>query len=157
VRLKRFSFDDSTLETTLPDGYSDVAIDRSIWRPAGFFAGIAQAQQADAGDEQQAGFDEKFAAIEPIHGSVFQTGIGEQAVPEKSGGSEINGEVERFPKMAAETEAHVGSDDDEGEQIESDSADGIVERLLGRMHGVDDVQDTEARIFVEKQNRGMKG
>jgi len=30
-----------------------------------FFAGMAQAQQADGGDEEQARLDEEFAAIEP--------------------------------------------------------------------------------------------
>jgi hypothetical protein len=37
----------------------------------GFFAGIAQAHQADGGDHKQAGYDEEFAAIEPIHGGTF--------------------------------------------------------------------------------------
>ncbi len=122
----------------------------------GFFAGMAQAQQADGGDEEQAGFDKKLAAIEPLYGGIFQGGIGEQAVPEKRGGGEINGEVEGLPQAAAETDAHVGSDNDKGEQIESDGADSVVERLTGRMYGVDEVEDAEARIFVQKQNRRMK-
>lgn len=117
---------------------------------------MAQAQEANGGDEQQAGFDDEFAAIQPIYWGVLQTGIGKQAVPEKPGGCEINGEVKGLPKVAAETEAQVRSDNDKGEQIESDGADGVVERLLGRMHGVDDVQEAEARVFVEKQNERME-
>ena len=117
---------------------------------------MAEAQKADDGDDEQTGFDEEFAAVEPIYGDIFQAGIGEQAMPEKSGGSEINGEVERLPKMAAEAKAHIGSDNDEGEHIESDRADGVVERLLGRMHRVNDVHDAKARIFVEEQSHRMK-
>jgi hypothetical protein len=43
----------------------------------GFFAGMAQAQQADGGDEEQARFDEEFAAVGPIYVSILQAGIGE--------------------------------------------------------------------------------
>jgi len=70
-----------------------------------FFASVAQAEQADGSDEEQARFDEEFAAIEPIHAGIFQAGIREQAVPEKGGGREINGEVEGLPKTAPETDA----------------------------------------------------
>ena len=57
--------------------------------------------------------------------------------------------------MAAKTEAHVGSDNDEGEQIKSDGADGVVEGLGGRIDGIKQVENAKARIFVEKQNHGM--
>ena len=56
----------------------------------GFFAGMAQAKETDGGDEEEAEFDEKFAAVGPIGGLIFQVRIGEEAVPEKSGGGEIN-------------------------------------------------------------------
>jgi len=36
----------------------------------GFFASVAQAQQTDGGDEEQARFDEEFAAIEPVHRGI---------------------------------------------------------------------------------------
>jgi hypothetical protein len=42
-----------------------------------FFAGMAQPQPAGGGDEEQARFDEEFAAIEPIYGCIFQGGVGE--------------------------------------------------------------------------------
>ena len=70
--------------------------------------------------------------------------------------SKINGEVEGLPKIPAKADAHVGSDNHEREQIESDGADGVVQRLRGRMHRVDDVQNAEAWIFVEEQNEWMK-
>jgi hypothetical protein len=85
----------------------------------GFLAGVAEAKEADGGDEEEAAFDEEFAAVGPINGLVFQVGIGEEAVPEKSGGGEIDGEVEGFPKMTTKTDAQVGSDNDEGEETES--------------------------------------
>ena len=115
---------------------------------AGLLAGMAQAQQANGGDEEQARFDEEFAAIEPIHRGIFQAGISEQAVPEERGGDKVNGEMERLPKMAAETDAQVGSGDDKCKQVESDCADGVVEGLGRRMYGIDEVEDEEARIFV---------
>src|ERR1700682_3381296 len=41
-----------------------------------FFAGMAQAQPANGGDEEQARFDEEVGAIEPIYGGIFQGGGG---------------------------------------------------------------------------------
>ena len=77
-------------------------------------------------------------------------------MPEKSRGGEIDGEVEGFPKMATETDACVGSDDYEGEQVKSDGADCVVERLGWRMDGVEEIEDAEARVGVEEQNHWMK-
>jgi len=37
--------------------------------------------------------------------------------------------VEGLPKMAAETDTQVRSDDDKCEQIESDGTDGVIEGL----------------------------
>src|SRR6267154_4952273 len=98
-----------------------------------FFASVTQAEEGDRGDREEAKLDEEFAAVGPIHGSIFQSRIGEEAVPEKRGGSEINGEVKRFPKTTAETDAHVGGDGHEGQEIKSDGADGVVEGLRRRM------------------------
>ena len=96
-----------------------------------FLAGMSQAQQTDGSDKDQTRFDEEFAAIEPIHGVIFQAGIGEQAVPEKSGSCEINRKMEGLPKMAAEADTHIGSDGYKREQIKSYGADGVVEGLGG--------------------------
>ena len=115
---------------------------------AGLLAGMAQAQQANGGDEEQARFDEEFAAVEPMDRVIFQAGISEQAVPKECCGREINGEVKGFPEMAAETDAQVGSGDDKCKQVESDCADAVVEGLGRRMFGIDEVEDEEARIFV---------
>src|SRR5712672_1770212 len=79
-----------------------------------FFASVTQAEEGDRGDQEEAKLDEEFAAIGPIHGSIFEVRIGEEAVPEERGSREINGEVERLPKMTAETHAHIGSDGHEG-------------------------------------------
>ena len=51
------------------DGYGEVA------GMEGFLAGVAEAEEADDGDEEEAGFDEEFAAVGPINGLVFQVGI----------------------------------------------------------------------------------
>jgi len=122
----------------------------------GFIAGVAEAEEADGGDEQEAESDEEFAAVGPIDGSVFQGGISEEAVPEQCGGGEIDREVEGLPEMAAETDAHIGSDDDEGEEVKSDGADRVVEWLGGGMDGVEEIEDAEARVLVEEQNHRMK-
>jgi len=37
---------------------------------------MAQAQQADGSDEEEARFDEEFAAVGPIYAGMFQAGIG---------------------------------------------------------------------------------
>src|ERR1700687_3868788 len=53
-----------------------------------FFAGMAQAQPAGGRDEEQARFDEEFAAIEPVYGGIFQGGVGEKGWPGHVGGRE---------------------------------------------------------------------
>src|SRR5207249_419198 len=109
-RKRRNSLTISVSRTTFFDFYSDMAICWAIL--AGmkrFLAGMSQAQQTDGSDKDQTRFDEEFAAIEPIHGVIFQAGIGEQAVPEKSGSCEINRKMEGLPKMAAQSDAQVGS------------------------------------------------
>ena len=122
----------------------------------GFLAGMAQAEEADRGYKEEAEFDEEFAAVGPGGGSVFQVWIGEEAVPEERSGGEINGEVEGLPKMAVETEAHVGSDDHKGEQVESNGADGVIEGLAGRMGGVEKVEEAKGGIFVQEEDGRVK-
>ena len=91
--------------------------------------GVAQTEQANGGDKEQARLDEEFAAVEPVHRGIFQAGIGEKAVPEEGGGREINRKVEGLPEMAAETDTQVRSDEDKCKQVESDGADGVVKGL----------------------------
>jgi len=117
---------------------------------------VAKAEEADGGNEEEAGFDEEFAAVGPSYGRIFQVGIGEEAMPKKGSGCEVNGEMERLPKKAAKTKAHIGSDHDKREQVEGDGADGVIERLGGRVDGVDEIEDAEARSLVEEENGGMK-
>ena len=50
----------------------------------------------------------------------------------------------------------VGSDDHEGEDVESDGADGVFERLLRRVDGIDDVEKAEFRRSVEEQRERME-
>ena len=121
-----------------------------------FLAGMSQAQQTDGSDKDQTRFDEEFAAIEPIHGVIFQAGIGEQAVPEKSGSCEINRKMEGLPKMAAQSDAQVGSAYYKCDEVQRESANGVVKGLRRRMYGIDEVEDKEARIFVQEQNHGME-
>lgn len=122
----------------------------------GFFLGVAGAEEAGYEDDGGAGFDEEFAAVEPVDGGAFQVGIGEEGVVEEGGGGEVDGEVEGFPRAAAELDAEVGSDDDEGEGVEGDRADGVFERLLRGVDGIQDVEDAKLWGFVEEQREGME-
>src|SRR5215469_9373764 len=38
----------------------------------GFSAGVAQAEQADRCDQEEAGFNKQFAAVEPVDGIILQ-------------------------------------------------------------------------------------
>src|SRR6266705_6674562 len=49
----------------------------------GFSAGKAEAEEADGDDQEQAGFDEEFAAVGPIHRGILQGRISEEAVPKE--------------------------------------------------------------------------
>ena len=115
--------------------------------PAGYTCG---------GDDYEAGFDEEFAAVEPVYGRIFQGRVGEEAVPEQGGGGDVDGEVEGFPESAAEADAEVGSGDDDGNNVERDGADGVLEWLAGGMDGVKEIEDSELRRFIEEKNDGMK-
>jgi len=115
-----------------------------------FLAGVAGAEEAGYQDDGGTGFDEEFAAVEPVDGGAFQVGVGEEGVVEEGGGGEVDREVEGFPGAAAELDAEVGSDDDEGEEVEGDGADGVFERLLRGVEGIEDVEDSEFWRFVEE-------
>jgi hypothetical protein len=60
----------------------------------GFSSGVAGAEDDGDEDDSGAGFDEEFAAVEPVDGGTLQVGVGEQRVPEEGDGAEIDGEVE---------------------------------------------------------------
>src|SRR5258705_3131158 len=64
--------------------------------------------------------------------------------------------MERLPKMAAKTKAHVGSDHDKREQVEGDGADGVVEGLGWRMDRIDEVEDAKGGSFAEEQDHRME-
>jgi len=66
-----------------------------------FFSGVAGTEEDGHEDDRGAGFDEEFAAVEPVDGGAFQVGIGEEGVPEESDCTEIDCEVESFPGAAA--------------------------------------------------------
>lgn len=75
---------------------------------------------------------------------------------EEGGGGEVDGEVEGFPGAAVELDAEVGRDDDEGEAIEGDGADGVFQRLLRGVDGIEDIEDAEFRGFVEEEWERVK-
>ena len=95
-----------------------------------FLAGVAGAEEAGYEDDSGAGFDEEFAAVEPVDGGAFQVGVGEEGVVEEGRGGQVDTEVESFPGAAVELNAEIGRDDDEGDGVEGDGADGVLERLL---------------------------
>ena len=105
-----------------------------------FSSRVAPADEADYHDQGEAELDKNLAAIEPINWGALQRGIGEKAMKEKSGRREINAEMKRLPKMAAQPKAKIRSDHHEGEEIESDGADRVFEWLAGRVNRVDEVQ-----------------
>ena len=51
--------------------------------------------------------------------------------------------------MATQSDACVRSDDDKNEEIEGDSADGVVEWLGGGIDWVEEIEDAEARVLVK--------
>jgi len=61
-----------------------------------------------------------------------------KAVPEESGGGDVDGEVERFPDAAAEADAEVGRGDYDGDDVKRDGADGVLERLARGMDGIEE-------------------
>lgn len=117
---------------------------------------MAPAQDAGCEDDQQARFHEEFAGVEPVDRGIFQGWVGEQAVPEERGGGEVDGEVKGFPEAAAKAEPRVGSNHDNGDNVEGHGADGVLEGLAGRMDGVEEIENAELCGFVEQKNEGMK-
>lgn len=87
---------------------------------------------------------------------MLEVGVGEEGVPEEGDGAEVDGEVERFPEAAAELNAEIGSEDHEGDDVEGDGADGVFERLLRRMDGINDIEDAKFWRLVEEQNYGVE-
>ena len=76
-------------------------------------------------------------------------------MPEEGGGGDVDGEVEGFPEAAAEADAEIGSDDDDGDYVEGCGADSVFEGLAGGVDGVEEIEDAELRGFVEEKNDGM--
>ena len=122
----------------------------------GFPSRITPAKQADRRDQDKAEFHEDLAAVEPVDGSAFQGGFGEKAVEEKSGRSEINAEMERLPKMAAQPKAKIRSDHHEAQETKGYRANGVFERLARRTDRVDKIQESKPRVLVQKQNGRMQ-
>lgn len=114
-----------------------------------FFAGVMRPDEDGYEDDCSADFDEEFAAVEPVNGRRFQRGVREEGVPEQGDGTEIDGEVESLPEAPPELDAEIGSDDHEGEDVESDSANGIFERLLRRVDRINDIEGAKLWGFVE--------
>ena len=115
-----------------------------------FSAGMAPAEEADRRDQQEAQFNKQFAAVEPVNTIILQTRGGEEAVKEQSRSGEIDGEMEGFPKRAAEAKTEIRSNDNEGQEIERDGATRVFERLAGRVDRVDEVPKAKTWVFVDK-------
>jgi len=77
-------------------------------------------------------------------------------VEEQRGGGEIDAEMEGFPKAAAEAKPEIGSNDNEGQQVECHGANGVYERLAGRADGAEEVQKAKAWVLVEEQMAGCR-
>ena len=75
---------------------------------------------------------------------------------EQRGGGEIDAEMEGFPKAAAEAKPEIGSNDNEGQQVECHGANGVFERLAGRADGAEEVQKAKAWVLVEEQDGGVQ-
>lgn len=116
---------------------------------------MAEAEEGSEEDEDGTGFDEEFAAVEPVHRGMTEIGVGEEGVPEEGDGAEIDREVEGLPEMAAEADAEVGSDDHKSDDVQGDSAEGVFEGLLRRADGIEDVNEAELRRLVEEQDERM--
>jgi hypothetical protein len=71
-----------------------------LFQVKSFFAGVAGSEDCGYEDDGGTGFDEEFAAVEPVDGGASWVGVGEDGVPEEGGGGEVDGEVEGFPGAA---------------------------------------------------------
>jgi hypothetical protein len=77
-------------------------------------------------------------------------------VPKEGGGGDVDGEVERFPEAAAEADAEVGRNYYDGDDVERDGADGVLEGLAGGVHGIEEIDYSEFCGFVQQENDGME-
>lgn len=123
---------------------------------SGFSAGVAPPEQADSRDDDKAGFDKEFASVKPVDGIAFQGGIGEETVKKERGRSEVDAEMKRFPKVAAQAKTQIGSNNNKAKEIGGDGADSAFERLARRMNGIQEVKQPKARLFVQKQDGWMQ-
>lgn len=119
-------------------------------------ARVAPAEQTDDRDQGAAKLNKKLAAVEPVDGITLQGGVGEKTMKEKSGGGEIDAEVKRLPEMAAQPKTQVGSHDNECEKAERYGANGVFERLAGRIDRVDEIHQAKPRVFVKKKDGRMQ-
>ena len=117
---------------------------------------MAPSNKADHQDESEAKLDEKLTSVEPIDRGTLQSRIGKEAMEKQSGGREINAEMERLPQMAAQPKTQIRCNDNESDETKGGSANRIFERLAGRVNRVDEVQQAEARVFVQKQDGRMQ-
>ena len=76
-------------------------------------------------------------------------------MPEESGGGGVDGEVEGFPEVAAESNAEIRSGHNDGDDVEGGGADGVFERLAGGVYGIEQIDHAEFCGLVEEQNDGM--
>ena len=122
---------------------------------AALLQGVAVAEGGEDYDDGDAGFYEEFAAVEPVYRGMFQSGVGEEAVPEEGGGGGVHREVEGFPEAAAEADAEVRGGDHDGDDVEGGGADGVFEWLAGGVNGVEEIDYAEFCGFVEEENDGV--
>ena len=116
---------------------------------------MTEAQERGKEDHSCAGEHEEFAAVEPVDGDMVERRVDEEGMPEKGGRSDVNGKVESFPEMAAEANAGVRSDDDNGENVERDGAESAFKGLLRRVDRIGEVEEPVARGFDEEQDQRM--
>jgi general secretion pathway protein G len=122
----------------------------------GFSARVAPAEKAEGRDQDKAQLDEKLAAVEPVDRVTLQAGSREQTMEEQGGGGEVDGEMKGFPKAAAQSKAPIRSKHYQSQEIEGDGADGVFQRLAGRMDRVEEIHEAKARVFVQQQDGRMQ-
>lgn len=129
---------------------------RNFAEAEGLSSRIAPAKQADHSDQHKTRFDKDLPAVEPVDGVALQCRIGEEAMKEKSGSREIDAEMKRLPKVAAQPKAKVRSEDYESEEIEGNGPNRVFERLAGGVDWIDEVQDAKAWVLVQQQDGRMQ-
>lgn len=119
-------------------------------------AGVADAPEHRADDEQKANFHKDFSAVEIVHRAASQIGIGENSVSEEACGCNVSEVVEEFPEMASKLNAVKRSDDDDDEEIEGAGADGVFERLKRGPHWERNVHEAERGAAIQKEGKRME-